>query len=169
MKNGLKKTTDEKVKTAAEIIEDVRITMLTTFADGKPSSRPLYVQEIDFEGSLWIFTSKNAPFMEEIRKKSLVGLTFESATKNKYLSATAVGFEVDNRAKMEELWTPFLKAWFKQGLDTPDIVLLRLDLQDVEFWDAPNSPVVKVVGLMKALLSDETYQPGRHESLDLRH
>lgn len=107
--------------------------------------------------------------MREIQQNPQVNVSFSAPTKNSYLSATGVASAVTDKAKMEELWSPPLKAWFKEGLNTPGIVLLKIDLRDVEFWDAPSSPVVKAVGFVKAMVSDREFRPGRHERVSLRH
>lgn len=92
-----------------------------------------------------------------------------SAGKEKFVSASATAFEVFDRARMQELWTPLMNAWFPQGIDTPELVLLRLELQDVEYWDAPSSPVTKVAGFFKAMVSDQPYKLGHHEKVNLHH
>lgn len=68
---------------------------------------------------------------------------------------------------MKELWKPFLKAWFPKGLDDPDLALLKVTVTEAEYWDTSSSPVVHAVGLAKALVKGETYQPGEHEKIDL--
>ncbi|MFN8792302.1 MAG: pyridoxamine 5'-phosphate oxidase family protein [Bdellovibrionales bacterium] len=105
-----------------------------------------------------------------MRENPRLMVTFADPHKNKYLAAQAQAQEVFDRAKMQELWTPYLKAWFKDGLDTPDLVLLKLEMQSVEFWDSPNSPAVKTLSPLKSIVSkDENFEPGRHEKVDLRH
>lgn len=171
MKNGLKEAAQENLQVLGKIIGDIRVGMLTTVSTtGEPYSRPMYVQQVDEKGDLWFFSSTKSIVVEQIRENSNVLITFADASKNKFLSAQATASEVFDRARMKELWTPFLKNWYKDGIDTPDIVLLKLEMQHVEYWDSPNSPVVKAVGLIKALTSDnEPYNPGRHEKVDMRH
>jgi hypothetical protein len=43
-------------------------------------------------------------------------------------------------------------------------------VEKAEYWDAPNSTAVKVVGFTKALLTGKPYEPGENKKLDLgRH
>ena len=60
-------------------------------------------------------------------------ITFADSNKNKFLTANAIAAEVSDIAKMQELWDPTLKAWFKEGLETPGIILLKLNLEEAEF------------------------------------
>ena len=169
MKNGLKHST-ENLHIIGDIIEKVRVGMLTTIGnDYVPNTRPMYVQEVDEQGQIWFFTSTSSFLVEQVRFNPKVHLTFADSGKNKYLTIQALATEVQDRQKMEELWDPTLKAWFKEGLETPGIVLLKVQPQDAEYWDSPNSAVVRIAGFVKAMVSDQTYQPGRHEHVDLRH
>lgn len=169
MKNGLKDCSDE-LKILGSIIESVRVGMLTSGGpDHQSSSRPMYVQEVDADAQIWFFTSTSSLLIEQIRQKPAVSITFADSKDNKFLFAHAMAAEVHDKTKMEQLWDPTLKAWFKDGLETPDIVLLKLAIEKAEYWDAPNSSVVQLVGLVKAIVSDKTYDPGRHGVVNVRH
>ena len=168
MKNGFKKVAPDEQKIIGEIIGDIGVCMLTTISHlGGLHSRPMYAQEIDEEGSLWFFTSSSSNLMEEINKIPVVNATFSAFGKDKFLSATALAYEAFDQKKMKELWTPALEVWFKDGIDTPDITLLRLDLQEIEYWDSPSSSLVKVAGLVKPQQADEVYANEKHEKIEL--
>lgn len=158
MKNSYKNSEVEEQKTIEKTIEDIGVCMLTTINQlGGLHSRPMYVQEIDEEGSLWFFTSSKSNLMEELNKIPIVNVTFSAFGKDKFLSATALAYEVYDRKKMRELWTPALEVWFKEGIETPDITLVRIDLQEVEYWDSPSASFVKVAGIVKPAEFNEIY------------
>lgn len=152
MKNIFNNSAVCEQKTVNKIINDIGVCMLTTInLLGGLHSRPMFVQEIDDEGSLWFFTSSDSTLMEEINKIPIVNITFSAFGKDKFLSATALAYEVYDIKKMNKLWTPALEVWFKDGVETPDITLLKTDLQDVEYWDSPSASFVKVSGVVKPL------------------
>jgi len=171
MKNKLKESPTESLKVIAGIIDDIEIGMITTRTATNQAlvSRPMQVQEVDQEGCLWFFTSREGELIREVNANPQVNITFAAANKNTFLSMTGQGSEVQDRSKMQELWKPQLKAWFKDGLDTPDITLLKIKMQEGQFWDAPHSTAVEIVGFVKALISDAPFRPGRNEKVDLRH
>lgn len=74
---------------------------------------------------------------------------------------------VRDRQKIDNLWKPFLKAWFPNGKDDPELALLKVEAEQAEYWDSSSSAVVHAVGLVKALTTGETYQPGDNEKLQL--
>lgn len=149
MKNTLKQAQTVDLKKIGEIIEEVNVGMLTTYNHGGGlCSRPMYVQEVDEDGTLWFFTSSTSHLISEIRNNPNVQVTFSS--ENKFVAAIGKGHEVFDRSRMQELWSPTLKTWFKDGLETQDLVLLKINLQDIEYWDSVSSPVVKVAGFTQA-------------------
>jgi general stress protein 26 len=73
---------------------------------------------------------------------------------------------VRDRAKSQELWTPAMKAWFPDGLNDPDLALLRVQVEGAEYWDSPSSTMVHIVGLVKAVSTGQRYHPGENEKLE---
>lgn len=169
MKNGFKNEMPKEQKIIGQIIEDIGVCMLTSISQlGGLHSRPMYVQEIDEEGSLWFFTSAESNLMEEINKIPIVNVTFSAFGKDKFLSATALASEAYDQQKMKDLWTPALEVWFKDGIETPDITLLRIDLQEIEYWDAPTASFVKVAGLVKPMSTDNVFTSEKHEKITVQ-
>jgi general stress protein 26 len=42
-----------------------------------------------------------------------------------------------------------MKAWFPDGLDDPDLALLRVHVEAAEYWDSPSSTMVHIVGFVR--------------------
>jgi general stress protein 26 len=164
MKNAFRESSDERFKMIGDIIEDVRVGMLTTHSDYRGlNSRPLYVQELSQEGQLWFFTTDDAVLIQDIHRDSQVNLAFAAIGKNNYLSVRGRGYEVQDHNKMAELWHPMLKAWFPYGLETPGLCLLKVQIEEAEYWSSPGSTIVKIAGVIKSLMMGERYEAGENE------
>ena len=75
---------------------------------------------------------------------------------------------VHDRAKAEELWSAPLKAWFPDGLDTPTLALIKVDAESAEYWDAPSSKVVRLIGAARAAITgDPDKFPSENEEVRL--
>ncbi len=68
---------------------------------------------------------------------------------------------------MEELWNPILKAWFPEGLDDPNICLLKVNVEQAEYWDSPSSTLVQIGGFVKALVTGQRADGGENEKINL--
>jgi len=149
-------TRDQMVAKVAELIKDIHVAMLTTEAeDGLLHSRPMATQKTEFDGSLWFFTGLSTGKISEIDWNPEVNLSYSDGSANKYVSVSGTAEIVDDRAKKEELWSDIYKAWFPQGLDDPDLCLMKVEVTFAEYWDVPSGKMVQAFGFLKALATGE--------------
>lgn len=160
---------DRGLKTLAKLIKDIRFAMLTTVDDeGRLHSRPMAT--IDFKkfgGELWFFTQASSPKVDEVDRDQHVNLSYASPKDQRYASLSGVARLVRDPKKIRELWKPLYRAWFPEGLDDPELALLRVRVHQAEYWDAPPATVVRLVGLAKALATGKRYDPGDNRKLSL--
>lgn len=160
---------DEHIKHLAELIKDVQIAMLTTQdTDGTLHSRPMATQQVEFDGDLWFFTGQSTPKVDEVEQERHVNVSYAKPDDNLYVSISGTAQTVRDPAKMKELWNPIYKAWFPKGLDDPDLVLLKVHVNQAEYWDSPSSKVVQLVGFAKAIATGKRADNvGEHEKINL--
>jgi general stress protein 26 len=163
-------TQDEKLGKLREIVKAVDICMLTTVDErGELHSRPMSNnREIEFDGDLWFFTYGSSHKVDEVGRVPKVCASFADVDAQQYASLTGRAEVVRDRAKIEELWQPPLRAWFPEGVDTPDIALLKVSVERAEYWDGSQSLVAHAVGLVTSLVKGEPAQLGENEKLDLK-
>lgn len=123
----------------------------------------------DFDGYLWFFTRNSSTKVEEIDKHLQVNLAYADPAKNTYVSVSGKAVTIQDKAKAQELWNPILKAWFPDGLEDPDLALLRVKVEKAEYWDSPSSKVVQLIGFVKAVTTGHAYKPsaGEHDKIEL--
>lgn len=163
-------TREEGIKKIAELIEGIRIAMFTSVdEDGSLHARPMGTQSAEFDGTLWFFTWKNTEKVDEFQHNPSVNVAYSDPNKQTYVSVSGRASLVLDKGKMEELWEPPLKAWFPDGLDDPNIALIKVDVESAEYWDSPSSKMVHLYGMVKAAL---THKPatdvGENETVDLK-
>ena len=163
------KRTRDDVKKLAELIKGIDFGMLTTYdADGRLYSRPMsHNGNVEFDGDVWFFTYANSHKVHEIETRPQVNVSFSSPKDQTYVSLAGRAELVRDKAKIQELWTPSLKAWFPDGVDTPDIALLKINAEKAEYWDSPSSPVAHVVGLVKSLVTGGPDNVGDNKKVDV--
>lgn len=145
-------------------IKDIKIAMLTTAdAEGGLHSRPMYTQEPEKDGTLWFFTEKDSAKIYEVRKDQHVNLGYSKPEDNLYVSISGTASIVTDQAKIKELYTEGLRAWFPKGSDDPNIALLKISIDRGEYWDQPSNVLVRAFGYVKAVATGERYQPTSDE------
>jgi general stress protein 26 len=157
----------ESIEKVNDLIKDVQIAMLTTIDGNTLRSRPMQTQEAEFNGDLWFFTSTDTHKTDEIEKDNRVNVAYASPSDNTYVSVSGTASLVSDKEKIEELWNPILKAWFPKGLDDPTLILLKVSVEQAEYWDSTSSTVVQVVGFVKALVTGERADGGDHGKVNL--
>ena len=161
---------EENIRKLNELIKDINFAMLTTVDEnGRLRSRPMATQKAEFDGDVYFFTQEHSPKMNEIDKEHNVCVAYANPGKQHYVSMSGKANIITDRAKMEELWTPELTAWFPQGLDDPEIALLKIEVEQAEYWDSPNSTAVYLYALAKATVTGQPAgkEVGENEKIQL--
>ena len=136
-------TGEEGKKKIAELIRDVRICMLTTAApDGSFDSRPMATQETDFDGTVWFLTSHDSAKIGEIADDDHVSLIYADPSNHNYVSAKGRAEISRDKAKIHELWNSMFKAWFPEGEDDPNIAVVKVDIDEAQYWEASSSKLI---------------------------
>jgi general stress protein 26 len=78
----------EAIKKLKSLAEDIRFCMYTTYNDGKIESRPMTTLEIDTDGNVWFFTSRNTEIGEETNRAEPVTLIYSDPKSNTYISVS---------------------------------------------------------------------------------
>ena len=149
-------TRQESIEKLGELIKDVKTAMLTTMDWGVLRSRPMATQDFEFDGDLWFFTSLETHKVEEIEKDRRVNLSYAAPDKNTYVSVTGSASIVKDQAKIDEYWSPINKAWFPEGKDDPNLVLLKVAVEQAEYWEYSSGVLVQALSLVKALVTGES-------------
>jgi general stress protein 26 len=148
-------------------IKDVKYCMLTSSEeDGTLRSRPMATVDSAHDGTLWFFTKEFSAKVDEISHFRSVNLSYADPKGNVYVSVSGEAMISRDKNRMAELWNPLFRAWFPQGLDDPDIALVRVKINQAEYWEASSNKMVQVFGMVKAMVTGKEYKPGDHEKLN---
>jgi general stress protein 26 len=149
------------------MIADIEFAMLTTEDGGKLRSRPMYASQSSFDGTLWFFTKASSHKIVEVAKEQQVCVSYADPAKQNYVSLSGTVTVVRDHDAVDTHWTESMRTWFAKGKDDPEVALLRVDISEVEYWDAPNSTMVHAYGYVKALMTGESPHSGKNEKVVL--
>ncbi len=149
---------DAPLEKLSHLIKDIKFAMLTTIDAGQLRSRPMAVQHTPFDGDLWFFTGLASPKVHEVQSDSRVNIAFADPDGHRFVSVSGQARLVLDRDKAKELWSPVLKAWFPQGLEDPNLALLKVTIDQAEYWDSASSTMVHLLGLVKAVTTGKASQ-----------
>lgn len=168
----------EKARELAELVADFRFGMLVNVSsDGELRARPMTI--IDRNGAaaksddargashLTFATSLDNAIVDDLQREPRVCVTLQEGYK--YVSLTCTATLSRDRERTRALWSKGLEAWFPDGPDDPDIVLLECHVTFAEFWDVSGFERVRyAIEAGRAIVSDDSMDPrkaGRHAEL----
>ena len=146
-------------KEFSEKIESVKVGMFTTiFKNNQIHGRPMTTCKVEEDGFLWFFTCINSELIEDLIEQDNVQISYADPNKNLYISIKGQAILVRNKQKMEKLWNPLAKIWFPKGLDDPDLVLIKVQVDEAEIWDCGSSRIMTLAKIIKAIFTGEKYE-----------
>jgi general stress protein 26 len=154
---------DERVSHVWELMESVRLCMLSTWDGCRIHSRPMGAFLRRDESAIYFFTDERAHKDDEIRRFPQVCLAFADPGSQKYVSVSGMARISTDRQKIDEFWSVGAKVWWGSP-DNPKLRLLIVHPDSAEYWDAPGT----VIGAFKvafALATGTTLDPGEHQSV----
>jgi general stress protein 26 len=157
----------ESLKKVHDMIEDIRIAMMTTVDEqGNLVSRPMAVAQIDEHNDIWFFTKRSSPKVDQIdQNQHKVNLSFANTDDSDYVSVSGTGQEIDDKAKIDELWNPQVKAWFPEGKEDPELTLLKVRIDMAEYWSASDSKMVRFFQQAAAAVTGNPPKMGENEKV----
>src|SRR5215212_9815035 len=151
---------DEAVAKLRDLLKEFPIAFMVTVNGGEVTARPIGIvgDQAAFDGSLWFITDKRSRKVRAIESGAQTTLLFQNDKEGNYLHLIGRASVVDDRARLEELYTTLQRTWFPKGLDDPDITLVRFDAVEGNYWDSHDSYVRLAIAFAKSIA---TGTPGK--------
>jgi general stress protein 26 len=157
---------EEQTRKVAELLKGERFGFLTTITmDGRLTSRPMTLQEVEFDGDLWFFVERDSTPVQHITASPEVNVGVGSG--GTWVSLTGDAEVVEDAAKKRDLWNSAVEAWFPQGPDDDSVVLLKVHADSAEYWDSPGGRLATAFSFVKAKVTGERIDAGENEKVDL--
>jgi general stress protein 26 len=119
----------------AELIKDIDICMFVTHADGSVRGRPMSNNgKVEYDGDSWFFSYRDSPKVEEIEADPTVELAYIATERGTWVSIEGTAQVIEDDERKRELWDRELAAWFKDGPDDDNVVLLKVSADRIHAW-----------------------------------
>lgn len=135
-------------KTLADLAEEMRdidFTMLSTRTEGGAiAARPMSNnRDVDYDGDSWFFAMDDTRTVSDIGRDPQVGITLQGKAglgglvgkPPIFIAGEGNAELIRDKAVFAEHWNPDLERWFRQGVDTPGLVLIKVHADRLHYWD----------------------------------
>lgn len=135
-------------------LEKLRMAMVATHdVAGEMTARPLTTQQVEDDGTASFFVPLDGGVSEELARDARALVTYADVGDDFFVALRGRGEMVRDEAKARELWTPFAAGWFPGGPEDPNLGLLRVDVENGEYWDPVASKLVQFFAMAKAAVT----------------
>ncbi|MCX7322147.1 MAG: pyridoxamine 5'-phosphate oxidase family protein [Hyphomicrobiales bacterium] len=126
----------------ADKMREIDFAMLSTRAEGgQIAARPMSNNgDVDYDGDSFFFTFEQSHTVQDIQRDPQVGLSFTGAKgllgqPPIFISIEGEAELIRDKAAFEAHWTKDLDYWFKDGIDTPGVVLIKVHASRLHYWN----------------------------------
>lgn len=133
---------DRTLADLSEKMRDIDFCMLNTRTSGGAiAARPMSNnREVDYDGDSWFFTCDDSRMVDDIAAEPKVGLSFQGSSgiigqRPFFLAIEGRATLIRDKNAFAAHWTKGLDMWFKQGVDTPGLVLIQVTGERAHYWD----------------------------------
>ena len=165
-----KKLTEKKAfDKFKKLVKDINVCMFITENSDDNHTRPMATIDIEEDGTLWFYTDIRSIKVEEVSTHHQVHLVYAHPGKESYLDVWGNASVVTDKQKIKDKWSPLVKAWFPNGVDDPNLALLKVSPFDVYYWDAESGKMVAFLKMAIGAVTGKTIAEGVEGKLALSH
>ena len=133
---------DRSLADLAEKMKDIDFAILSTrTTSGAIAARPMSNnRQVDFDGDSFFFTCDETRTVADIEGDPRVGLAYQSKSgvlgmRPFFLTLEGRAELIRDKGRFADHWTKDLDRWFKDGIDTPGLTLIKVSAERLHYWD----------------------------------
>lgn len=159
----------EAIEKMRELIDHNAICMFTSNVDEVPlQTRPMTTQQVDDEGNFWFFSPKDSHKNYEVKSDSRVQLLFANTSASEYMTVYGTATILTDRKKVDEIWSPMVKAWFQEGKDDPNLSLIKVTPEHAYYWEPKQNKMITLMKIAASAVSGKRMDIGQQGSLEVK-
>ncbi|MDP4624622.1 MAG: pyridoxamine 5'-phosphate oxidase family protein [Akkermansiaceae bacterium] len=159
---------EEAVSKLQEIVKGSRTCMFATKLEQAPFHViPMRVQEADYEGNLWFFSSKDSTHNAHVREDPRVQLIFANSPDMEFMTVFGNASISTDKDKIDRLWDEMVGSWFEGGKEDPNISLICVQPALAHYWDTEDGKIVTTAKMLTRAVTGSDIDPGVEGSLNV--
>lgn len=132
-------------------LRDIDFCTLSTRTDGGAiAGRPMSNNgDVEYDGDSFFFAHDSTRTVHDIQADPQVGLGYQGKSgllglRPFFVTIEGVAELIRDKAAFEAHWTKDLERYFKEGVDTPGLVLIKVHAQRLHYWDGEDEGELKL-------------------------
>ncbi len=131
----------QQMDTIQAMVKDIKYTMMTTRThEDHLHSCPMNTTETSIGAKeIWFIGHKPSETVDNIKNNPEVNLAYIALDDERYLSITGKAELVEDKEKLDELWSVVYNAYFEEGKEDPKVQLIKVVPHGAEYWANGNT------------------------------
>ncbi|MGN6193598.1 MAG: pyridoxamine 5'-phosphate oxidase family protein [Ginsengibacter sp.] len=156
---------DEAAKKFKKLVMDINVCMFITNNRENNHTRPMATIKVEDNGSLWFFTDVRSIKVEEVSAENTVHLVYAHPGKESYMDVWGKADVITDKKIIKDKWKPLVKAWFPNGVDDPNLALLKVQPNNIYYWDAETGKMVAFLKIAASAVTGKQLAEGAEGKL----
>ena len=160
---------NEAIDKIKSLVDDIKICLFCTDlkTDDGSTCRPMSAIKVCNQGNIWFFSEKDSDKNKAIIADKNVQLFFSHPAKGSYLVVNGEAEIILDKTKIEELWTPVAKIWFKEGKDDPTISIIKVKPSNAYYWDTDGNQMINLLKMIASVATGKNLVTGNEGAIKL--
>jgi len=160
----------EAINKFKELVDHQSVCMfLTDTPNWTEASRPMSTQKVCDQGNFWFLSARSSKKNKAIALDPQVRLLYANTSASEYLSVAGTAEITHDMAKKKELWNPIARAWLPDGVDDPELTVLKVKPTEGYYWDTKNGKLVSTIMIMAAAVTGKAPDDGIEGVISVAH
>lgn len=149
------------------LVDDITVCLFCTDlkTDDGSTCRPMSAIKVCDQGNIWFFSEKSSDKNKAIEADKQIQLFFSHPGKSSYLVVNGEAEIILDKAKIEELWTPIAKIWFKEGKNDPNISIIKVTPSSAYYWDTDGNQMINFLKIVASVVTGTNLVTGNQGAL----
>jgi len=159
----------EAIDKLKSLVDEIKICLFCTDLKTNDGStcRPMSAMKVCDQGNIWFFSEKSSDKNKAIKADKHVQLFFSHPAKGSYLIVNGEAEVILDKTKIEELWTPVAKIWFKEGKEDPNISIIKVTPSTAFYWDTDGSKMINFLKMIASVVTGADLVAGKQGDLKI--
>jgi general stress protein 26 len=159
---------EEAVSKLQDIVKGSPTCMFATNLEQAPFHVvPMHVQEADYAGNLWFFSSKDSTHNAQVNADPRVQLIFTNSPNMEFMTVFGTASVTTDRNQIDRLWDAMIGSWFEGGKDDPNVSLICVQPSVAHYWDTEDGKLVTITKMLTRAITGSDIDPGVEGKLNL--
>jgi general stress protein 26 len=96
---------------------------------------------------------KDSDAVKHIDSSAEVQLAYANSDKSEYMGLYGKAEVYRDQQEIDDMWSAFVKTWFPEGKDDPNLIIIRFKPESGHYWDTQHGKAAQLLGMIAGAIT----------------